>query len=406
MYNKTIKSGSVHNAQGKSMALDSFDPNTSGTKGRHAGDMNGGREIPLREYRDTPLETAIANEDVAVPETYEEGFQHVPFTEMERIELERFRAEKAAQIEAKRAAATERSGSRKGIHRTIAAVAGGALALAGVFTAVKAANNDNKPPEPQVNNSAAPFPRESEPAEAVVEVPPEARDFVALHPDDYVDPVATYYAEEAYIASNEGLRSVLDAEYVATYEFPTIASGETSPLWGLNAMRLAPGTPITNETFTELLNTAALPNIERALNLMAKNPNSPAIEVVDNEFRIYCGSSNPNFDILLSTLTAITAKYGSAATYEVAPASNDDSDPNATLVSELNTPTIDSVDEEGNILAFSNTIRLNITVTTYNDKNEPTVYTETLDNLELHFTYDPVTGPAETAPGYISIGQQ
>lgn len=116
----------------------------------------------------------------------------------------------------------------------------------------------------------------------------------------------------------------MDESYVASYDFSSqpFANGATSPL-GFTVERMAPDQPITLQATIDQFN-GSIPNLDRLLNLLAKNPTPDDLKVITDEFSKYTGLENTaEAGNLVNFLASITQQYGSNANYSINPAIKD-----------------------------------------------------------------------------------
>lgn len=273
------------------------------------------------------------------------------------------------------------------------------------------------PSRPAVTDTVNPGATEKQPA-----IPDEAKNFVAKWGNRYSDPVSTYYAAIGYEVAHPNAPVLVSDSYVSEYEMQKYPSGETSDL-GFSMTKLSLDKEIGQATSIEVFNNYTVNNLNLYMNLIAKNPDQKAMEVIDNQFLNYCAgnyfddknTSNAEAKAdginLLRTAKAIALKYGSSANYNVAPASNDDNAPDATIFGRIAT-THSRVDGQGKNIGFSDSgVTLVIDVDSY-DGSKMSRFVEVIKDVQLSVERQQVfstqgtsENPIYTSSEYISIGQ-
>ncbi len=137
------------------MSHEQFPNSDSQQKGRHAGDLPKelGRERPVREYRETPLEEA--SKYLEAPDTIDQGFQHHPLSPEEQKAIDKVRKKQAKKekLPAKR-------------KRTLMVVGASAATsvIAGIGSSIAMSSNNATPEferEPSVSAPVVPGENES-----------------------------------------------------------------------------------------------------------------------------------------------------------------------------------------------------------------------------------------------------
>lgn len=283
--------------------------------------------------------------------------------------------------------------SKRGLFISIGAAAAGAALAAGAIFGVNAINNDHETPGTETSDTTG---------EAPV-VPEEAKTFVEVFSDRYTNPVATYYAEAAYIEKGLG-DIVIGDEYIESYNFDSrvFDNGEVSPLQ-FPVLKLDPNKEVNAENFVEFFNEST-PTLNRLLNLLAKNPTPEQVAVIRDEFVKYSGIDSPVAATnLVDRLLAVTTQYGSAANYKINPATTDwdASEQNNSIYTGVN-PGIDAVDDSGYITMFSGNVQLSIAIESFSDTNQVTTTTEVVDNFQ--YTVNRAIGYDPGNIGYVGVG--
>lgn len=181
------------------MSHEQFPNSDSQQKGRHAGDLpkDLGRERPVREFRETPLEEA--SKFLEAPDTIDQGFQHHPLSPEEQKALDKIRKKQAKkeQLPAK----------RKRTFKIIAASALTSIAAAvGTSVATSSGTNDNPEIGPEPSVSAPVVPGEEVASPETVPL--------TLNPDGYY---MEYDADPANMANSFSnfLTNTVNARYLS-----------------------------------------------------------------------------------------------------------------------------------------------------------------------------------------------
>jgi len=293
--------------------------------------------------------------------------------------------------------------SRKGMYFGLSGIAVGA---AGVIIAVNsvlggAASPQNEVPHDQpVATASGEVNGETE-----IKVPAEAKDFVDAFGTRYKDPVATYYAEAAFEKETNGDALTIGDDYINTYNFESTVNGGRSPL-GFNILSLPFETEINVQSSVDQFNTA-LPTMNRAINLLSKNPTPQEISVISDEFSLYSGYGNEdNAAKLIAFFNTIIAKHGTNSNYTINTASSEATDPaQSTIFDAKRVPFIHSENKDGKAEIFENPITLSISVETYDSENRAIKDTD----ITEYFSFMVSRAPAEIDPlggGFVAIGTQ
>lgn len=232
---------------------------------------------------------------------------------------------------------------------------------------------------------------------------PEERDFINAYKDRYVDPIATYNSEAAYLKANPGKDLTVGNDYFAGYNAEGTASAPVSPL-GFYILKLQPGSEATTQSSVDQFNQA-LPEMNRFMNLLSKNPLPDQVKVIKDEFNDYVGFNNPSASQLIAVLSAVVEKYGSNAVYVINEGTTDASaDKAKATIFDGRKPIIDRVDTRGATDSFHTHANLSITVTSYDKTGKSVVATESLDSFQFSVTraekFDPANG------GLVGIGSR
>lgn len=241
--------------------------------------------------------------------------------------------------------------------------------------------------------------------ESTPAVPAEAKDFMNANGSLYTDALATYYAETAYEKANPGQGFVLTQDYATNYNFDSqpFANGETTPL-GFTVEKVPASEEVNIDNSIQTFNNS-IPNLNKLVNLLAKNPSQDRINAITDEFSKSSGLGNPEAAKLVSTLLSVAQKYGSNANYSINPGTKGQygttSETNSVFTADREV--IDAVDVNNNVTAYNDVVNLSIEVDTFNDKGEQTKQVDTsLQGVQFSVrraeNYDP--GNA----GYIGIG--
>lgn len=178
------------------------------------------------------------------------------------------------------------------------------------------------------------------------DIPKEAQSFVEQYGDRYADPVATYYAVEAYQKANGDdydQSVVLSDEYVANFanshgNYDTsginyVAGGESE--LGFHDYELPDSEAFDQDTNLKIFNDYFIPMVNRYMNLLAKNPSPDAVALIDAQFLECCSNTGDNFSYddqqiedLMTMAKDIVATGGSEVNYSILPATIDKSDGN------------------------------------------------------------------------------
>ncbi|MEA9985651.1 hypothetical protein [Subtercola sp. RTI3] len=238
-------------------------------------------------------------------------------------------------------------------------------------------------------------------------VPAAATDFVVNNKAGFADPLAAWYAVQAYQAGGGYDETVLDPTYISTYAYPSAMDGLGPGLLIFRPSVLPLNAPIKNQDVKPsiaLFNGEFVGNLTRYLNLVARNQSPSALKVIDNEFTIYCGQGNEYTSKLLGDLRTIGLNYGTAAVFTVEPGSTDETT-TGTLFSDNFNTTIDNYDAATNtVLAFSNIVSMRIKVDVYDDNNLATHSVYSLDEVQIAFERFIPAGQTGVDPTYMTIG--
>lgn len=368
----------------------------------HSG--KAGYEYPLARHDDgVDLTEEVAKE---LPEADTRNFQ--PTTD--ELELIRIHREERTKHEADQHSTEQNkflAFLKKPIGKVAVTGAGLSLALAAGI-GIGGSMSDNDKVAPTDTSTSGP----EKPGQNADNVPAEAREFVDTYGAMFNNPVATYYAEQAYI-TEYNLPTVIDQPYIDSYVMTDNITQEASDM-GFWRTYIPLDKPIDKQTVATFVNDMVIPScLDRYINLAAKNPLPEAAAIIDNEFLKYCGGIGPaslapgsdnteNTLQLMATLKAITDKYGSEANYKIAPASLDEADAETATVINAE-PEIDSVNESNFITNFDTLITLKVDVDVYDDKNQVTTQKE---SVELRLTVARVTPTGPVDPGRVIIGQE
>lgn len=357
----------------------------------HSGDL--GLEQPVIDL-DKPLKDAHKDGQVTVPSNVDQGFEAERRIQAERAEREAGKNKFLAFL-------------KKPIGKVAVAGAGLSLAVtAGI--GIGASGSQNNGPSPSGTSTSGP----EKPGQNNDTVPAEAREFVDQYGVIFHNPVATYYAQEAYAAEHGGA-TVIDQPYIDSYVKTDGIDQESSDL-GFWRTYVPLDQPVNKETFTTFINDMAIQScLDRYLNLVAKNPLPEATAIIDNEFLKYCGgigsgssasgSDNREHTLtLMQTMKTIANKYGSEANYKIAPASLDETAAESATVVEFK-PVIDSVNEDNLVTNFHAPITLRVDVDVYDENNKVITQKESVD-MRLTVARVAPTGPVD--PGRVIIGQK
>lgn len=257
--------------------------------------------------------------------------------------------------------------------------------------------------------------------------PAEAKNFMDQYGSEYSDPISTYYAEKGYEQTHNGAGALIGTDYInSTLEAnkQNDYNGETCVL-GFNMTKLPLDSAINQATSIDIFNKYTAKNLSLYMNLIAKNPDPKAIEVIDGQFLAYCLGTYTNADRnviagnqeaiteankLLNTAKSVVKKYGSAANYTVAQASNNDNDLSKTQFGHIAT-TNARVDSNGNNIGFSDSgVNLVIDIDLYSGE-KVLGKTETIKDVQLSVNRQRLVSggtsadPIYKSSEYISIGQ-
>ena len=233
------------------------------------------------------------------------------------------------------------------------------------------------------------------------DIPEEARFFVEeAYPGVYENPVATFYAEQAYINNNGGLGVIIGQDYITKYEKTEVPVGAVSEL-GLEFLLLDPNTEVTTESSIELFNRAA-PSISRLMNLLAKNPSPEMQAIIIEEFSTYTGFKNDYAQSLVQKVQSVVNQYGSESNFSVNPAVKVGEETETSTVFFSDKPSIDNVDESGFVLSFNDTVDLSISVESFNEDGQSTLSLETLEKVQFSVSRAPSYDPFDA--GFIGVG--
>ena len=271
--------------------------------------------------------------------------------------------------------------------KVIAAVAG-VIVVAIVLTAIVVGNAGVKKSNATTEQSASVS-------------SPEERDFINAYKDRYVDPIATYNSEVGYLKANPGKDLTIGNDYFVGYTFNATPNAPVSPL-GFETLILKPGTKVTIQTSVDQFNQA-LPEMNRFMNLLSKNPLPDQIKVIKDEFNEYVGFNNPSSPQKIDALCAVVEKYGSNAVYVINEGTTDVSaDKAKATIFDRQKPIIDNVDTSGATDSFHTHANLSITVTSYDKTGKSVVATESLDSLQFSVMRAENFDPANV--GLVGIG--
>lgn len=287
----------------------------------------------------------------------------------------------------------------------IAGAIASTLLAGGLFAGSKIgeANNNNAPEvDPNPTAEAPVVPGEQAPEE--VTVPEEAKDYVSAYDNVFPDALATYYSEEAYLATGAGPGLILNQEYADSYDFDTLefANGMVSPL-GFSVESMDPNQPIDIDSSIAVFNNS-IPNMDRLVNMLAKNPSPVSLDIIKHDFSLYAGISNSESDALVDTFLAVTREYGSNSIYSISPAVQYDSDaktPESSVVVDKK-PGIDAVDENGNITAFFLGMDITLKVETFDNTGNSTQQLKTIEDAQFTVDFAKDLDPGNN--GFIGIG--
>jgi len=162
-------------------------------------------------------------------------------------------------------------------------------------------------------------------------IPNEAKGWVAEYGNRYADPVSTFYAEMGY-EKKYGKPTIISNKDVSEYEITYGTSGDTSPL-GFTMGTLELGGTIDQEVSMRLFNSYEAPNLSLYMNLLARNPASGAVAMIEEQFLaysqgqdllsvggVYDERAGTRTRKIMDTMASIVNKYGSNAIYSIAPA--------------------------------------------------------------------------------------
>ncbi|RWZ78374.1 MAG: hypothetical protein EOT05_01250 [Candidatus Microsaccharimonas sossegonensis] len=229
----------------------------------------------------------------------------------------------------------------------------------------------------------------------------EERDFINAYKNRYADPKAVFNSEVAYLIANPGKDLTVGPDYFTGYNFDATPNAATSPL-GFDILKLQPGAEVTTQTSVDQFNQA-LPEMNRFMNLLAKNPLPNQVSVIKDEFNKYTGFYNPSSPKLVDILAGVVSKYGSNAVYVINSGTTDVSADKlkATIFDNI-PPVIDNINSSGVTDSFQSTAHLSITVTSYDKANKTVVATEIIDNLQFSVNRAESADPMNV--GLIGIG--
>ena len=277
------------------------------------------------------------------------------------------------------------------------AIGAAALVAVSAFVGIGIANSTTPKTEPVATASSEPG------VNTEVKIPSEAQPFVDAYSSRYEDPLATYYAEAAFEKETGGDSLTIGDEYISTYNYESTVAGEVSPL-RFDLLRLPFETEVNVQTSVDQFNSA-LPTMNRALNLLAKNPTQEQITVIADEFSLYSGYGQEEYaDNLITYFNGIVDMYGSNSNYTINPASSETTDSSqATIFDPEMTTVINGNDKDGNVVAFQNSITMSISIDTYDASNELNTSLYTTDSLSFMVSradegIDPLHG------GFVAIG--
>lgn len=276
-----------------------------------------------------------------------------------------------------------------------------ALVLAagvGISSYKALSENDTLKNNPNTNSSSNPV---DPVGNEQIKIPQEAQDFVNAYGTRYKDAVATYYAEVAYEQKSGGDSYTIGDDYINTYNFESTVAGVKSPL-GFDLLSLSPDAEINVQTSVDQFNNA-LPTMNRAINLLAKNPTPEQVAVISDEFSLYSGYGKEDYaNNLVALFNGIATTYGSNSNYTINPASIETTDSSqATLFDPESATFMNGTDENGNLVSFQNSITLSVSVDTYSSEDQINTSLSTTENLSF------VVNRAKNDPfnaGFVAIG--
>ncbi|MDN5835464.1 MAG: hypothetical protein L0H36_02395 [bacterium] len=228
------------------------------------------------------------------------------------------------------------------------------------------------------------------------------------------NPEAAFYAENAYSSEQNayGAIAMEDEFYDSPYDFPSEPTGETG-FYGMNRMQFPENTDITAQSSKDYFNGGIAPNLQRYLNLTARNTDQDDRDKVYNDYRLYIGgekmgpndiqNNNPDTLNLNDQLVKIADKYGPDSNFEIAPAKlvksgngMDKGSSDSIFYNDKQPQT--EIDDSGEVTSFSNEVTIVVKVQTFNDKNMYAENTEILKNVDLS------VARIDDDPSYVSVG--
>lgn len=272
-----------------------------------------------------------------------------------------------------------------------AALAAGALVFGGIKIGEGFSSDEAKP---GTSNSI----------EEEQSIPPEAQDFITYYGDLYTNPVATWYAESAAENADSLQSYLINTSYITDYNYESLMfqEGQVSPL-GFNVETLDPEATVDVKTSIDQFN-GSLPDLNRLINLLAKNPTSDRIDVIKDEFSKYTGAGNSSSSGLVDILAEVTQKFGSNSNYSINPGVKGeygDKSEDSTIFA-YDTPIIDAADKDGRVTAFNNPVNLSISIETYDDKGNVTQQNYVVEDVQFSVERNVNNDPYNA--GYIGLG--
>lgn len=296
--------------------------------------------------------------------------------------------------------------------KTLKYIAGAALTLfviSGAFFTFGGKEKNNSEPK-----EVTPTPTRKE-QQQQPEIPKEAQEFVDTNINKYPDPISTYYAEQAYEKNNKN--AILTDSFIDNYNMITGSNSKISTL-GFTSYEMPVDTLLTPQIVVKMFNEFLSANIERYMNLLAKNPSADAIKIIDRQFQDYCSDTSnymlPNLAYtnddegiarLMDTAKSIVSEYDSASNFKVAKAELNNTDPNITsFVGHMPSGESAIVEGKDRTLAFGqNGVRLVIQIDQYNNTNEVVHNIKTIKNFSFNISRQPNNPNAKTTK--MSLGQ-
>lgn|GEM_PF-1971244 len=282
-------------------------------------------------------------------------------------------------------APTPEAPKRSGFRGFVESRAGKAtLGAAGLVTAAGLVFGGIKLGEGDDSRNAAPEKPAATTSEIdVSKLPQEEQDFINAYKDRFDDPIAAYNSQEAWLKDNPDQFLTVGDDYINSYAMGTEATTSLSPL-GYELLKFSPDTAIDAQAPVKAFNEY-LPQMNRFVNMLSKNPTTSQKMVIKDEFAHFDGRDNPGAQRLADTLGSVVDKYGPNAVYEINPATTDEEavDASAGTIFRETPPIIDSVDESGKTEDFSAMADISVTVTTFDKDNKSSVTTEVLKDVQF-----------------------